>query len=315
MRKTPGITVVLAAVALALAGGAAGAQGPIEVARGSEVVVENGVECAPNSDVVVSYLAPGAELQRIGGAVSDGRGHFATTVTVPPSAVLGAGTITVDCDVDGGVLVYDIAVVEPSSTSELPSIPVPALALGAVALLAVVGLVMARTRRSEAHPGEVAPIAAPPAPDATVVADDGAADRAADVPELEPVPASAEHEDDPEYWFWAAETERGPVKRLACLTDQHFFLHEIPADRFNDLLEALASRGPEQVLSRAFFRVAVADIDEVRHRRTEIRLAHRTDDGPKTQTIDLATEVDEVIDLLSRRVPVIAETPTPAPGR
>ena len=74
----------------------------------------------------------------------------------------------------------------------------------------------------------------------------------------------------------------------------------------SELLDTIAAVGPEQALERAFFRVAVSDIDEVRHRGTEMRVTYRGADGFVSKTIDLATAVDDVIGLLSRRVPVMA---------
>ncbi len=316
MPMTYGRLAGLATLLVVLAAGPAGAQGVIEVPRGGDVVVQNSTECAPNTDVLVSFVAPGASPVRVGGAVSDLDGHFASSVTIPTDAPLGAATIVVDCDVVDGVLVYDVSVVEATSSSLIPTVPSSAVAIGLGALAVVVlgALVLGRLKRRADAPPTL--VAAEPTPTADAAGESASGD-------ADPVPASAdaqdeagaseEHqEDEPEYWFWGAETERGPVKRLACLTDHHFFLHEVPADRFSELLEVLSVNGPERALSDAFFRVAVADIDEIRHRRTEIRVVHHTGDGVVAQTIDLATEVDGVVDLLSRRVPVIADTAAPA---
>ncbi len=276
------------AIALAVFSAPALAQTNIEVPQGSTFTVENGTECAPNGDVAISYASPTREPTQIGSSVSDATGHFSTEVQLPSGAALGPGTVLVDCGIGESVLLYDVSVVAAVSTDLLSYAP---YVIGA--MLVVLGILVVISRRG------------------------GSSDPEPDVDEVAPVPVvdvPEDQEDDPDYWFWDATTERGPVKRLACLTDTTFFLHEQPADQFPALLEQLAEVGPDVALGGAFFRVAVADIDEIRHRGTEIRISHRTSEGFVARTIDLATEVEGVISLLSRRVPVMAAEPAPTPA-
>lgn len=279
---TVGVFAVLAFVPAALA------QSVIEVERATTFTLENGRECAPNSDVNVFFGLPEDGANRIGVTVSDANGHYSLPLTLPSSAPLGPGVITVDCGIEGSVLVYDLVVIEPEAFSVTDYAPIGAAGLGAIV---VIGLIAVVAKRRSGAPAE----------------------KEAEVAEEAPAPASFglpvpdDEDDDPEYWFWDAETDRGPAKRLACLTDTAFYLHEVPAASFTPLLEKLAALGPDEALERAFFRVAVDDIDEVRHHRTEIRISYRTPSGFVAKTIDLATEVDEVVNFLSRRVPVIAE--------
>ena len=291
-RTIPGL---LAAVltALLFAGSPAAAQGQIEVSRATTFTLENGRECAPNTDVNVFFGVPEEGADRIGVTVSDDTGHYSIPLTLPSSAPLGAGVITVECGMEGSVLVYDVVVTEPETFDVMEYAPVAAAGLGA---LAVLGLLVAVVKRRSGRPA-----AAPDQPEQDEEV----------TPATFGLPVPDDDDDDPEYWFWDADTDRGPAKRLACLTDTTFFLHEVPAASFTGLLEKLAAMGPDAALERAFFSVAVDDIDEVRHHRTEIRISYRTPHGFVAKTIDLATEVGEVVNFLSRRVPVIAEGAVP----
>ena len=267
---------------------AAVAQSVIEVERATTFTLENGRECAPNSDVNVFFGLPEDGANRIGVTVSDANGHYSLPLTLPSSAPLGPGVITVDCGIEGSVLVYDLVVVEPEAFSVTDYAPIGAAVVGAIVVIGLIAVVA--KRRSGAPDHEEEPVV-----------------EEAPAPASFGLPVPDDEDDDPEYWFWDADTDRGPAKRLACLTDTAFYLHEVPAASFTPLLEKLAALDPDEALERAFFRVAVDDIDEVRHHRTEIRISYRTPNGFVAKTIDLATEVDEVVNFLSRRVPVIAE--------
>lgn len=280
------IAVLAVGAAVVLAGApAAVAQPVIEVERATTFTLENGRECAPNTEVDVFFGLPEDGAERIGATLSDANGHYSLPLTLPADAPLGAGVITVDCGIDGSVLVYDLVVVEPAAFAVTDYAPIGAAALGAIV---VIGLIVVVKRRSGGS--------------------DDVEEGADDEPVVAPfdLEVPEDRDDDPEYWFWDAETDRGLAKRLACLTDTTFYLHEVPAGSFTALLERLAAVGPDVALERAFFRVAVADIDEVRHHRSEIRISYRTPEGFVAKTIDLASEVEGVVNFLSRRVPVIA---------
>lgn len=296
-RFSPCLAVALVTIAVALAAGTAvaSAQGAIAVPQGSNFTVENGTECAANADVIIFYASPARDAVRVETTISDDVGHFSTDVALPGNAALGAGTVSVDCGIADAVLLYDIEVVASIGGGLLSYVP---YLLAAVAALAVIGVVAVRIDGAKERKAK-----APAAP-AEVLEPEP----------LTPVDVPQDGEDDPDYWFWDAKTERGLVKRLACLSEQTFFLHEIPASAFNALLENIALVGPEVALERAFFRVAVGDIDEIRHHGTEMRVTYRGGDGFVSKTIDLATAVEDVMGLLSRRVPVMADAPpVPAP--
>ncbi len=290
IRTAVGIVVISMAMT---AFAAAGAQTAIDVPQGSSFTVENGTECAPNTDVKIYFSTPASELRQIGSAISDGTGNFSTEVSLPDDVALGTGTVTVECDITDAVLLYDIEVVEASSSDLMSYAP---YALGAIALIALVLVVLSRRDDKEDDPADF---------QAKPDADDTESEDAAMVA----VADEDEPDDGPEYWFWDANTERGPAKRLACLTETTFYLHEVPAHAFAGLLDRLAANGPDDTLNKAFFKVAVADIDEIRHRGTEMRVTFRGPNGFVSRTIDLATEVDGVIGLLSRQVPVMADPP------
>jgi len=80
------------------------------------------------------------------------------------------------------------------------------------------------------------------------------------------------------------------------------------------LVDQLTEHGPEVALAAAFFAVPVETIDEVHHRGTQLRVVHHGSGEKAAQVIDLGTEVSGVVDLLSRRVPVVAAA-TPALAR
>jgi hypothetical protein len=123
---------------------------------------------------------------------------------------------------------------------------------------------------------------------------------------------SDEDDDGAEYWFWDIDTNRGPARRLAVLTEHTFHLDEVLVDGFPALLERIAEVGPEAALSNSFLHVQLADIDDVYRRGTEMKIAYRDASGsPVARTIDLGTEIGGVLDLLSRRF-VVHEVALPA---
>jgi hypothetical protein len=125
--------------------------------------------------------------------------------------------------------------------------------------------------------------------------------------------AQADEDDDgAEYWFWDIDTNRGPARRLAVLTEHTFHLDEVLVDGFPALLERIAEVGPEAALSNSFLRVQLEDIDDVYRRGTEMKIAYRDASGsPVARTIDLGAELGGVLDLLSRRF-VVHEVALPA---
>ena len=285
------IFIALVAAAMALAASPAGAQAGAEVAVGDTFTIENGTECPPNGEVVATVEGVGGASAQLGLAIADPRGHFSLEARMPDNMPLGAATVTAECGLAGAVLVYDVVVVEASSTDLLGYAPYVAIGVAAVAV--VVAVVRSRSRRNGDDSAEDADAEAPP------------------VAEVEEG-ALADHDDDAEYWYWDNATERGPVKRIACLNETAFFLHEVPADKFGKLVENLATYGPDRALANAFFRVPVGDIDEVHHRGTQLRLTFRGAEEKQAQVIDLGTEVTGVVDLLSRRVHVVADAPVPS---
>lgn len=322
----------------ALAAGPAAAQSAVAVAQGASFTVENANECAPDADVAVFFTAGIGTPERIGTTVTDADGHFSTEVTLPGSATLGPATVTVECGISGSVLLYDVVVIEPAGFDPMAYAP---YAIGVLVLILAVAVVVSRRERgaevsdpvtvatplsTEAVPGDVpvgaegvatAPLAfdAPAADSAAAASVNGAATWSGAQEGTEPHPEGGSSEADvsePDYWIWDVHTERGPAKRLACLSEDAFFLHEVPEAAFNALLELLAAVGPDEALGSAFMRVALDDINEVRTRGTMVRVTYRGPDGPVVRTLDLANGSQGVIDLLSTRVPVIADNPQAA---
>ncbi|MGI9624311.1 MAG: hypothetical protein ACR2PK_15870 [Acidimicrobiales bacterium] len=288
LRRPVVFFIVVFAVAVFSIGSAA-AQGLPEVPRGDSFGLQNNAECAPSADVVV-YLGQVGD-QRIGVGVTDSFGHFELDITVPASTPLGEAILTVECAMVNNVLVYDVLIVESTAVDLLSYAPYVAAALAGIL---IVGSVIGAARRRAARRSETKVEVEATSPAFSL-----------EVPE--------DKEGDPDYWFWDAETERGSAKRLACLTDRVFYLHEIPESSFNALLEKLAAMGPEDALRSAFLTIPIDDIDEVHHRGTSIRIRYRTESGLVSKTIDLGDGAKEVLGFLSSRVPVVADNESPTP--
>lgn len=273
---------------LFVSSGIAAAQDAVEVPAGDKFTLQNATECAPSTDVAVFLGQAGEEL--IGVGITDTFGHFSLDVSVPAATPLGEAIISVECGMEENVLVYDVLIVESTSVDLLSYAPYLA---GVLAAVLIIGSVIGSMKRRSAGAGESRTAVEVTSPTASV-----------------PVPD--DEEDDPDYSFWDVETERGTMKRLACLTDEVFYLHEIDAESFNALLEKLAVMGPDDVLRTAFLRIDIADIDEVRHRGTSIRIRYRTETGMVSKTMDLSDGAREIVGFLSTRVPVIADDEVPA---
>lgn len=153
----------------------AGAQGAIAVPQGSNFTVENGTECAPNADVIISYASPARDAVQVGTTISDDSGHFSTDIALHGNAALGIGTVAVDCGIADAVLLYNIAVTAATGSDLLSYVP---YLLAAVAVLAVVGIIGVRLAGAK---------------DRRAAADAAASD--AQIPEPEPVVAVQVPED------------------------------------------------------------------------------------------------------------------------
>lgn len=280
--------VIAVALAMATAALPAGAQGAPEVAQNSTFTVENGRECAANADVRVAFVGSDGVERTVGSTITDSTGHFTFEGRLSDSAPLGLGEITADCGLEQSVLAFDVNVVAGEGGSITDYVP---HALGAIAVISLVGFVLSRRagETSEESPGQEDQLGTSAGPDFHALAD-----------------ASQDHDDDPEYWIWDETTQRGAVKRMACLSEVGFYLHEVPVDEFPALLEQLAADGPDRVLSRAFFAVPMAAVDEVHHRGSQLRLVYHEGGQRLARVIDLGSEVQGVVDLLSRRVHVLA---------
>lgn len=264
------------------------AQAGTEVAQGSSFRVQNGTECVPNSDVQVALTTLDGVVRELGATIADGAGHFEFEAAIPGSAPLGRGEITATCGLDGQLLVFDLEIVAATDAGLSRYVPHALVGLGVVV---VVGLLVARRNRADSDEAD----------------DDGSGTKPAGPSLAELADASADADDDPDYWFWDTVTERGNVKRLACLSNNGFYLHEVPVTDFTQLLEQLAELGPDAALAGSFFHVPVAAIDEIHRRGSQLRVVHHRDGERAARVIDLGSEVDGVVDLLSRRVQVLTE--------
>ena len=112
-------------------------------------------------------------------------------------------------------------------------------------------------------------------------------------------------DDGADYWFWEAATSAGPRRRVACMTETTFHLHEVSVDAFQPMLDRLVEVGPDAALAQAFVRVPVAMVDRVVREGTVLHIEGRSATGPRRQTIDLADGADGVVEMLARRLPVV----------
>ncbi len=127
--------------------------------------------------------------------------------------------------------------------------------------------------------------------------------------------APAEHEDGgiddgADYWFWEAATSAGPRRRVACMTETTFHLHEVSVEEFQPMLDRLVEVGPDIALAQAFVRIPVPAIDRVVREGSVVHIEGRSASGPRRQTIDLADGADGVVEMLARRLPVVDARPT-----
>lgn len=159
-------------------------------------------------------------------------------------------------------------------------------------------------------PGAAAP--APPAPVAAVAA---SASLAPPAPVAGQDGPDADRDDDggiddgADYWFWEAATSAGPRRRVACMTETTFHLHEVSVDAFQPMLDRLVEVGPDAALAQAFVRIPVAAVDRVVREGTVVHIEGRSASGPRRQTIDLADGADGVVDMLARRLPIVDASP------
>ncbi len=306
---------------LALSISPAGAQNSTEVPRGESFSIQNANECEPNAEVRATLSVPDGSDRVIGSALADAAGHFSVDASMPGSTPLGSAVISVDCGLDDAVLEYEVEVVESTKIDYLDYAPYAAGGVGGLVLLVlIVGWIRDRppTEKASKQDKRANKAAKKTAKlDKAAVkkaAKSGAIQDAADPPKMSAEPVAGDDRDgDADYWIWDNETPNGAVKRVACLTTDAFYLHEVPSDEFGRLLEVLDELGPDVALKGAFFSVPVAAIDEVHHRGTQLRVTYQDGGEKAAQVIDLGTEVDGVIDLLSRRVHVVADSAVPAP--
>lgn len=267
------------------------AQAITEVPQGSSFRVQNGTECLPNTEVDLALRASDGLVRDLGTTIADGNGHFEFEAAVAAAAPLGAAEITASCGLNEQVLVFDVEIVPQPEEGLSEYLPLALIAIGVLVVFGLLWAWRARTESDDDIPADDAPTVSP--------------DALTELAETKP-----DEEDDPDYWIWDAVTSRGEVKRMACLSAVGFYLHEVPADDFNALLEELAQVGPDLTLSSAFFSAPVTAIDEVHHRGSQLRVVYHDNGQRVAQVIDLGSEVDGVVDLLSRRVQVLAAAPT-----
>ena len=352
MRRTVRFPIVAATIVVMLFSTTAAtalAQGASQVRAGSEVAVANDGECRPGTDVALFFEGAGVAQVEVGSAVSDAAGSFETSVVIPADAAEGAAAILVDCGLDGAVLTYDLEII--GSGFSLGSLAGPVL-IG-LAVVATVGLIaLLRRRRStgatdadadasggdlegvaEAAAGEslampAAPVAAAPvgAPPLDTSSDGGGAEisnepAASDTAEPSSGPGGHDDHDDgglddgADYWFWEAATSAGPRRRVACMTETTFHLHEVSVEAFQPMLDRLVDVGPDEALAQAFVRIPVAAVDRVVREGTVVHIEGRGAGGPRRQTIDLADGADGVVEMLARRLPVVDAQPVREPAR
>jgi len=340
------VAAVLATL-FSVTAGSALAQGASPVRAGSEVEVANTGECRPNTDVALFFDGAGLAEVQVGSAVSDAAGSFRAMVVIPAEAAEGPAAILVDCGLDSAVLTYDVEVVGSGfSLGSLVGPGLVGLAvIGIIGLVAVLrrrsvrgghdaaeNCLVEAVRAGSSTPPLVMPSthaemtgavadAADPAPAAGSAGPEGpgAVAPQGPIPQLSPdaaasAPQAHDGHDDggiddgADYWFWEAATSVGPRRRIACMTETTFHLHEVSVDEFQPMLGRLVEVGPDQALVRAFIRIPVAAIDRVVREGTVVHIEGRSATGLRRQTIDLADGVDGVVEMLVRRLPVVDVT-------
>ena len=234
--------------------------------------------CAPNATAEVfiqSGAADTGQRTAIGTVTTDASGQFNHTVSSSGLAI-GPHSIIVECGAEQGeALVFSVNVIAAeSSPFWMQPIFMGAVLVVALAAIALVLLRNKGDKEEEAEEPLVAP--APAAPRVSEDADDGA-----------------------EYWVWDHLSEAGPRKRVACLTELGFYLHEIEGDDFPALLETVQNVGPDQALATAAFRFPVAEIREAARRGNLLRIILQ---NGQAQVIDLGGEAEDVFAMLRRRL-------------
>lgn len=283
-------SLLLAVALLVTMASTASAQSVTEVPAGSAFSVQNGSECAPNAQVELEFSQVGTVA--LGSTIADAMGHFEFDATLPAEATLGVAQVRAACGLEDVILVFDVVVVEASADGILGLSPLLlAILAGAVLLVAAAGWrVRAADATAQAEEAAQAEEGAEPEPSDAVAQIVGASE--------------TEHE--PDYWFWDAVTERGKVRRVACLSELGFYLHEAPEEGFGTLLEVLAEHGPDAVFASSFVAIEIDAIDKVHRRGTQLRFVYTSNGELVARIVDLGGETDGVVDLLSRRVAVIA---------
>lgn len=299
------LVVVMVAAAVLFAMSPAGAQDSIEVPLGDTFTIENGSQCRSNAEVLVTLIDADGRDRSVGSAIADRNGHFLIEALLPATAALGPAVLSVDCGIPDSLLVYRVQLVEstPVNFVSYAAYVLVAAAVGLLILLAV----RVRRQARETAPAHAADLPAVP-PTRTAPAP---LPVQPEVAPAEPPSDAASDDDDAEYWIWDNETQAGPVKRLACLSRTTLYLHEVALADLSELLDQLASVGPEIALATAFVVVPIADVAQVRHHGTHLRITYRSGGETLSRTIDLGTEVEGVVDLLSQRVPVLADAAIP----
>lgn len=255
------------------------------IVSGQLIELSNGSECAPGAEGAVAVRDASAVATAgtpIATFVADATGHF--EVTLPDTFRPGPGeySIVVTCGAQKGDLVYPVTVVAAGDTPVWQQ-PMVLAAIGAVLVL---GVLLVTTRRKRAG------------------SELGAA-MAAEAQITEPMsfataPSPTEEDDDgAEYWVWDVVTEAGSRKRLSCLTEQCFHLHELGEEEFAGLLQMVQEIGPDAALARSFFRTPVADIADVARRDHLLRIVIKSG---REQVIDLGSASPDVFAMLRRRL-------------
>jgi len=122
-------------------------------------------------------------------------------------------------------------------------------------------------------------------------------------------------DDGADYWFWEAATSLGPKRRIACMTDTTFHLHETTIEGFQPMLDRLVEVGPDVALAQAFVRLPIALVERAVREGTTLHLEGRGPDGRRRRSIELGDGVDGVAEMLARRVPVVLARASEDAGR
>lgn len=123
-----------------------------------------------------------------------------------------------------------------------------------------------------------------------------------------------EEDDGTDYWVWDVTTPNGPRKRIAAVTPEAFYLHELDEEQFVATLQKVSEYGPDAALAGAFYRFSLDSIVSAERIGNELVINAGTADSPRNVHIDMGDEAKPVTELLQKALGPIRSTETSGPA-